>query len=119
MSEPLTDNELEMLRMEALNEQTHPGKHGQWERLVLRLLATLDAERARQAEPAGLREAAHEPGPLDVEAITGPVLARAWVLSGRPAPLIEPDEWDGFALTVRAIIETDKQPKGRDEVISS
>lgn len=40
--------------------------------------------------------------------LTGPVLARAWLLSGRSAPLLELDEWDGFALTVRAILETDR-----------
>jgi hypothetical protein len=49
-AKPLTREELATLRKEAEAEQDAPGKHGEWERLVLRLLATLDA--ARVAAPS-------------------------------------------------------------------
>ena len=42
---PLTPDELERLRAEATAEEDAPGQHGEWMRITLRLLATLDAER--------------------------------------------------------------------------
>lgn len=48
-AEPLTNAELVVLRSEAESEQDYAGRQGEWQRLVLRLLATLDA--ARQAVP--------------------------------------------------------------------
>jgi hypothetical protein len=40
---PLSDDELGRLRKEARREAARTDKHGEWQRLVLRLLATIDA----------------------------------------------------------------------------
>jgi hypothetical protein len=37
--------------------------------------------------------------------ITGALLHRAWLKSGRPDPLLDDDAWDGFALTVSAVAD--------------
>ena len=76
-----------------------------WEALKIALFwpdydPDLYAEHRRRVE-AAIRGDAR----LDVPSpINGPALARAWALSGRSAPLLEPDEWEGFALTLRAVI---------------
>jgi hypothetical protein len=49
VSKPLTKSEERRLRAEAEAEQDHPNaSHATWQRLVLRLLATIDRERKAQ-----------------------------------------------------------------------
>jgi hypothetical protein len=44
---------------------------------------------------------------LRLDALTGTLLHRAWMKSGRADPLIDADAWDGFALTIRALAEAE------------
>lgn len=56
----------------------------------------------------------HRPslGPtIPIAALTGTLLHRAWLKSGRSDPLIDSDAWDGFALTVQAVA-TIEQTRG-------
>jgi len=45
---------------------------------------------------------------LRTDAITGKLLHRAWLKSGRADPLLDTDAWDGFALTVQAVAEVER-----------
>lgn len=45
---------------------------------------------------------------IPVAAITGQLLHRAWLKSGRPDPLIDADAWDGFALTIAAVARMER-----------
>jgi len=42
---------------------------------------------------------------VETHRITGALLHRAWLKSGRPDPLLDADAWDGFALTVKAVAD--------------
>lgn len=48
------------------------------------------------------------PKSIRLELISGALLHRAWLKSGRRDPLIDADAWDGFALTVRAVAEMER-----------
>jgi hypothetical protein len=51
------------------------------------------------------------PDAVPVAAITGKLLHRAWLKSGRPDPLLDDDAWDGFALTVQAVAQREGLPR--------
>jgi hypothetical protein len=44
---------------------------------------------------------------IRTDAITGTLLHRAWLKSGRPDPLLDTDAWDGFGLTIAALAEAE------------
>jgi hypothetical protein len=56
-----------------------------------------------QSDPVSAR-----PETINVEAINGTLLHRAWLKSGRPDPLIDSDAWDGFALTIQAVARMER-----------
>lgn len=57
---PLTEDEETRLRAEATAEQNHPDeRHATWQRLVLRLLATIDHERSNRREQVRRKRVGH------------------------------------------------------------
>lgn len=55
------------------------------------------------------------PSAPDHRLITGQVLHRAWLKSGRRDPLLDGDAWDGFALTVQAVLAIEQRTEESDD----